>query len=234
MTMALRTPPTAQVEPASNGHRPSTGDKPQQTATVAPPPKLRRRPMLIALGVTLIALGGVAAAWLTTVVGNTQPVLVLSADVERGTLIESTDITVARIGVDPAVTPVPESRRDQVVGKHAARDLAAGSLLTPGSVTDQVIPAAGESLVGVTLTHAQLPARPVRPGDVVRVVNTPRAQDDPPTGEPGTLKAVVVGSSVLADTGQVVVDVRVPARDAADLAARVATGRVALVLDGDT
>jgi hypothetical protein len=234
MTMALRTPPTAQVDPASNGHRPGTGEKPQQAATVAPPPKLRRRPMLIALGVTLIALGGVTAAWLTTVVGQTQPVLVLRADVDRGTIIESADLTVARIGVDPAVTPVPEGERDQVVGQHAAQDLAAGSLLTPGSVTDQVIPAAGESLVGVTVTRAQLPARPVRPGDVVRVVSTPRAQDDPPAGEPGTLKAVVVGSRVLADTGQVVVDVRVPARDAADLAARVATGRVALVLDGDT
>jgi hypothetical protein len=190
--------------------------------------------MLVALGVTLIALGGLAAAWLTTVVGNTQPVLVLRADVDRGTVIESGDLTVARIGVDPAVTPVPDSQRDQVIGKRAASDLPAGSLLTPGSLTDQVIPAAGESLVGVTLTRAQLPARPVRAGDVVRIVSTPRAQDDPPAGEPAVLEAVVVGSRVLADTGQVVVDVRVPARDAADLAARAATGRVALVLDGGT
>jgi hypothetical protein len=232
--MAPRTAPTAPVDPASNGHRPGNSMKPPQEVTVAPPPKLRRRPMLVALGVTLIALGGLAAAWLTTVVGNTQPVLVLRADVDRGTVIESGDLTVARIGVDPAVTPVPDSQRDQVIGKRAASDLSAGSLLTPGSLTDQVIPAAGESLVGVTLTRAQLPARPVRAGDVVRIVSTPRDQDDPPASEPAVLEAVVVGSRVLADTGQVVVDVRVPARDAADLAARVATGRVALVLDGDT
>jgi hypothetical protein len=233
--MASRTTPTAAPNPAANGQRrPGTSENPQQAPGVPPPPKLRRRPTLVALGVALIALGGLAAAWLTTVVGNTQPVLALRADVDQGTLIEADDLTVVQISVDPALTPVPDSRHDQIIGTHAARDLAAGSLLTPGSVTDQVIPATGASLVGVTLTRAQLPARPVHPGDTVRIVSTPRTQDDPPASEPNSTRAVVVGSRILADTSQVVVDVTVPARDAADLAARVATGRVALVLDGDT
>lgn len=235
--MASRTTPTAatsEAGPATNSTR--RGGHPAGTAeqtTIAPPPKLRRRPMLMnVLAVALIALGGLAAAWLTTVVGDTQPVLALRADIERGTVIERGDLTVAQVNTDPALSPVPEQQRDKIVGKRAAVDLAAGSILTPDSVTDKITPAAGESLAGVTLTRGQLPARALRPGDNVRIVDTPRTQDDPPTGEPATIAATVVGTRELPDAGQVVVDVTVPTRDAADLAARVATGRVALVLDG--
>ena len=46
-----------------------------------------------------------------------------------------------------------------------------------------------------------------------------------------TIEATVVGVSRVEETGETVVDVSVPEREAADLAARAATGRVALVLD---
>lgn len=187
---------------------------------------------MIGLGAALIALGGLGAAWLTTVVGDTRPVLALRADVSRGAVIEADDLTMARVGRDPALNPVPESRRGEVVGQRAAQDLAAGSLLTPGSVTEKVIPGAGQSLVGVALTAAQLPGRALLPGDRVRIVNTPPAQADPPAGEPRAIRATVVESRGQPDTGLTVVDVTVPVRSAADLAARAATGRVALVLDG--
>ena len=46
-----------------------------------------------------------------------------------------------------------------------------------------------------------------------------------------TIEATVVGVNRVEETGETVVDVSVPEAEAADLAARAATGRVALVLD---
>jgi hypothetical protein len=195
------------------------------------PPKLRRRNGLVAVGVALVCLGGAAAAYLTTAVGDTSPVLAMRHGVERGSVIEPEDLTVARITTDPALQTVPESQRDTVVGQRAAVDLPAGSILTPQATTTEVVPARGQSLVAVTLTPAQLPSRPLVAGDAVRVVATPREQDDPPAATPASYAATVVAVRELTDTGQVVVDVTVPAAAAGQLAAQVATGRIALVLD---
>jgi hypothetical protein len=218
-------PPPA---PSTGPGTPAFGDGTTAAVSTAPP-KLRRRNGLIALGIALVALGGAGAAWLTTTVGQTSTVVAVRADVERGEVIEADDLTVARINSDPALQTVPENQLDSVVGQRAAVDLAAGSLLTPASTTTEVIPAPGQSLVGVTLTPAQLPAEPLLAGDPVRVIATPREQD--PVTEPTSYGATVVGVQNLPDTGQVVIDVTVPASEAGELAAQVATGRVALVLD---
>ncbi len=237
MASPTQTPRPAPGAPAPqvNGHSAAgPADKPDPAAqggAISPPPKLRRRPTLIALGVALVALGGAAAAWLTTAVGHTQGVLAVRATIDRGSLIGPADLVTARINTDPALHPVPADRRDQVVGKRAALDLAAGTLITPDSVTSATVPAPGQSLVGISLTPAQLPAQALRPGATVRIVQTPRAQDDPPPGAPTVTTALVVQAHLPADDGQVVIDVTVPAGDAAALAARAATGRVALVLD---
>lgn len=199
---------------------------------ISPPPKLRRRPALIGLGIALIALGGVTAAWLTTTVGHTQAVLALREGVPRGNIIAATDLVTANINSDPALHTVPAGERDQVLGKRAAVDLAAGSLLTPDALTSSVVPGPGQALVGVSLTAAQLPAQPLRAGATVRIVDTPRAQEDPPSAAPTSTTAIVVAEHPPADNGRIVVDVTVPGGQADGLAARIATGRVALVLDG--
>ena len=76
-----------------------------------------------------------------------------------------------------------------------------------------------------------LPGEPLQAGDRVRVVATPGDQGEVTSKEPRTIAATVVGVHGGDDTGQMVVDVQVPFDDAAELAARAATGRVALVLD---
>ena len=231
-----RRPPAAAPAPPPPPPAPLNGSRLADTSAAAPsvpsPPKLRRRPTLIALGVALIALGGLTAAWLTTTVGNTTAVLAVAADVDRGDVITDTDLTVAQVATDPVLDPVPSGDRREVVGQRAARDLTEGTLLTATSLTGQLLPAPGDSLVGATLRPSQLPARPLRTGDQVRLVDTPRDQDDPPTAAPNTTTATVVGTRELPDTGETVVDLSVPQDQGAELAARVATGRVALVLDG--
>ena len=86
----------------------------------------------------------------------------------------------------------------------------------------------GESVViGDDITVTVLEVR----GDVVRIVTTPGDQGEITDREPVTIEATVVGVNRVEETGETVVDVAVPEAEAAELAARAATGRVALVLD---
>ncbi|MDP3893627.1 SAF domain-containing protein [Nocardioides sp.] len=199
---------------------------------IGPPPKQRRRPMLWAIGIALVALGGLGAGWVTLTVSDTQSVLALSADVDRGSVVEAHHLVAVQISTDPALTPVPADQRDAVIGQRAARDLTAGTVLSAGSIAEEVIPGDGQTLVGVALTPAQMPAGQVRVGDQVTIVHTPRPQDDAPDDAPSTVQAEVVDVVVVEETGETVVNVTVPTNEATRLAAVVATGRVALVVDG--
>lgn len=195
------------------------------------PPKLQRRPVLVALAVVLVAAGSLLAAYLVTTSGNTAAVVAVRTDIERGTVIDRAALVEARINGDPALTTIPGDQIDTLVGKRAAVDLHAGGLVSPASVTDTVLPAAGQTIVGVALTPAQRPSYPLRAGDPVRVILTPRPQDDLPRSAATTVKATVVSVREVADANQVVVDVSVPASAAPTVASIVGTARVALVLD---
>lgn len=209
---------------------------PDQTSTPAatplvPPPKLRRRPALVAGGIVAICLGALIAGWAWMATTNTHEVLVARHSIERGAVIEADDLARVRISADPALKPLPASEFDNVVGQRAALDIAAGGLLTAEATAAAVVPASGMSVVGVALTPAQVPGLTLQTGDRVRVVVTPTQGDEPASGTPQFSEADVVGVSADAETGQLVVDLLVPHAEATVLAARVATGNVALVLD---
>jgi hypothetical protein len=133
--------------------------------------------------------------------------------------------------MDPALSPIPATQLDGVVGQRAAMDLPAGGLVTRDSIASTVVPAQDMSVVGVALPAALLPGEPLRAGDQVRVVATPGQQGDVDEGEQRSITATVVGIYPDADSNQTVVSVQVPYDQAAELAARAATGKVALVLD---
>lgn len=216
----------------------NAGGPPPPSPTQTPPApaatarvKARRRPWVFALMAALVAAGALGTAFAFTSVNDTQEVLVVANDIKRGETIEAGDLTVVRVSVDPALTPVPGSQKAELEGSRAAVDLWAGTLLTEQAVTDSLVPGEGESLVGISLTPAQMPSEPLYGGDAVRIVTTPGDQGEVTDEEPVTIEAVVVGVSRVEETGETVVDVSVPEREAAGLAARAATGRVALVLD---
>ena len=201
-------------------------------ATVlVPPPKLRRRPGLVAAAIVAICLGALLAGWAWTATTNTQEVLVARHTIERGSVISTDDLARVRLSADPALKPVAADQLSHVVGQRAALDIAAGGMLTPGSFTSEVVPAEGQSVVGVALTPAQAPGLDLQYGDHVRVVVTPAQGEDLPGGTPLVNDATVVGVHVSDETGQAVVDLLVPQADAAVLATRTATGNIALVLD---
>lgn len=201
------------------------------SANVVPAPKLRRRPLLIVASAVAISAGAMLGAFAWTATSTTQSVLAVRTTVERGAVIAQDNVMTVQVSADPALAPVPASQAFAVVGQRAETDMAAGTLLTREQVSDTVLPATGMSIVGVGLPSAQLPGEPLLVGDRVRVVATPGASGEVTAGEPVTIAATVVGVRVNNENGQSVVSVQVPQGDAAELAARAATGNVALVLD---
>lgn len=198
---------------------------------LVPPPKLRRRRGLTATAVVTILLGGLVAAWAWTATSKSQDVLVAQHSIPAGSVIAASDLTRARISSDPAISPVPASALDDVVGKRATYGFAAGTPIAQGSYSSSVMPGGDNSLVGVALTPAQEPGQPLRIGDHVRVVVTPGQGGSQPAGLPPVSDAQVAGVHIANDTGATVVDLLVPHDDAPLLAARAATGDVALILD---
>ena len=198
---------------------------------VVSPPRLRRRPLVAVASALAVVLGALVSAYAYSSTSNAHEVLAVTSTVHRGEVIDRTDVVGVRVGVDPALRPVPASQLDRVVGARAATDLPAGGLVTDEAIAASVVPGEDLSVVGVGLPPRLLPGEPLQAGDRVRVVATPGDQGEVTSKEPRTIAATVVGVHGGDDTGQLVVDVQVPFDDAAELAARAATGRVALVLD---
>ena len=202
----------------------------QEPPARAPPPKLRRRPLALLVSGAPHGLGSLGGLWVWTAAGHTTEVLAVRTLVHRGEVIDRDDLMTVRVSLDPAVQTVAATQADAVAGQRAALDLAPGGLLTPSDLATSVLPARGTSVVGVGLAPGMLPAEPIAPGDAVRVVQTPGAQGEV-ADAPVPVSAPGVGVHPWETGDQTIVDVVVPAEAAADLAARAATGKVALVLD---
>lgn len=204
-------------------------DSVNRARTLARPPKVRRRPLVLMGAIAAVLIGALAAVWIWTTSATATDVVAVRQAVQRGEVIDRADLEVVKVGLDPSLDIVPASRIDQIAGQRAATDLAPGGLLVAGAVTNEVLPKAGEALVGVGLAPEMLPAEPLLAGDQVRIVETPGQQGEVVTA-PVVMEAVVSRVTIL-ETGDTLVDVLVPTDKSAELAARAATGRVALVLE---
>ena len=182
----------------------------------------------------LAAAGGGIAATTAMAAGHRLPVLALSRDVPMGAAVTADDLRVAHVASDPALQPISANDRSQVVGRHAAMSLAAGTLLTSSMLTDSFAPGPGQALVAVPLKAGQMPARALMPGDHVLAVTGADAASEGTGGATAgaTLEVVVADLARPTPDGTTVVDVVAASADAANLARQAAAGRVALVLLG--
>ena len=189
----------------------------------APPPKRRRSPATTLAGIAIVLLAGLLGVLAYRSVGNGHDVVAARSTIHRGEIIGREDLITVRIGVDPALKPLAAGQMSMAVGKRAALDIAAGSMVTADSISAQLVPADGASLIGVQLTSAQMPS-----GDL-RLVHVPeKNQANTPTA-PVTANVVSVAASTRGDAR--VVDVEIPQADAPTWAALAAQGRVVLVLE---
>lgn len=203
-----------------------------QPAAVAAPVKTRRRPAFLAGSVAAVLLGALGAAWLWTATTSTVEVVAARSTVARGAEISAGDLVSVRIGVDPSLQVIPAAEMQNLIGKRAALDIAAGGLVTRAEVTESVIPDQGMAVVGLSLGSGFLPSIPLQRGDRVRIVRAPDASAAQASSAPTvTISAEVVSTSRTTDGAAALVDVSVPADAAPGLAAAAASGKVSLVLD---
>ncbi|MDR0990638.1 MAG: SAF domain-containing protein [Propionibacteriaceae bacterium] len=193
------------------------------------PPKLRRRPVLIALGVVLIVVSAVVAWYVVAIVKDTVQVVAAVVDIPRGSVLERHQLTTVEIRPDPLLKTIAAADLEQLIGQRAVADISAGVIVAPAAVSQTLLPEAGQAMVGLRLESGQLPATLPRHGQPITVTSTPADNGDPngPFGEK-TFAAVVVNYSEHPDQGYTVLDVVVPVDQAASLAGVAATGRVAV------
>lgn len=224
---------TTEAKPTTRSRKGKSqqGTKEPCKAAVLPPTRGKRRPMVIAIGVAIAIVGGLASWWIATESSNTQTVFVATTVIERGDVITADDLGTLQLAGGQNTNAVPSTNPDAVIGKSATVELPAGSLITTDALGEGVSVEKGYSIVGVALSSGQLPSQQLSPGDAVRVVDTPVAQGDPPTSTPQTFDAIVFGTKFDEQANQWIVDLKVADENAADVAARAATGRIALILD---
>lgn len=205
----------------------------RQALTDERPLRQRRRPVFIAVGAVLVLVAALASYVTFTNMSTTVSVVVTTSNVARGEVIQADDLGTIEIAGGQVTSAVLASEAPGLVGQFATVDMPAGSLVTSGSTQPGLPVPAGMSIVGIAVARGQVPSAGLRAGDHVRVVSTPIAQGEPPIDPPLTIVAEVFATSRDERSGGLVVDVIVPSAVAADLAARSATGRIAIILDGD-
>ncbi|WP_331731624.1 SAF domain-containing protein [Kitasatospora sp. NBC_01300] len=197
-----------------------------------PGPRRSRRPALVAVGVALAAVAGLTAGYMVDRAGNRVEVIAVARPIPAGKVISADDLKSVSVSMDPALHPVPVGRAHDILGKAAAADLPAGTLVTDDSVRAGQPLRAGKDTVGVLAKVGQLPAQSLQAGDEVQVVSTPGAQEDKasPAARPSTIGAVVLQVGEPDPNGARVVDLAVNPVDSPVVASWAATGRIALVL----
>lgn len=205
---------------------------PARTAAVLQPTKSRRRPAVIALGIALVLLGGIGVWWVTTNLTRTVSVMATSVDVSRGETITADDLTSHPARRWTTGRRRTRSRRHRPRRHHRARRSARRH-------TDHVRQhrrhprGAGRLLDRGRHPHAgaDVPATSSPPATRSASSRPPSPRATRPSRPPQSFDATVFTATYDNETQVWVVDLVVPNREAPDIAARAATGRVALVID---
>ena len=163
--------------------------------------------------------------------------MVVTRNVPVGQQLTGADVATSSVAVDQKVATIPGRQLRQVIGRVAAVDLRAGSLLTPAEVTNALSPRPGQQVVPVAVHVAQLPARGLQPGDQVLIIATPGSQGQSDTAGQDASSALASDTQATVDQvsppdadGMVRVDVVVDARVGPGIAKQASTGRIAFVL----
>lgn len=193
----------------------------------------------LALAIALVVVGALGTTALVTVVSAKGEYLAVARDIDYGAEISRDDLVKVRISNPTGIDPWPASQVHRAVGNFATMPLAAGTLLTAAHVTDEQFPTAGQVRLGITLPGDRLPAHPVRPGNLVLLVDT----SDQATGEEsfgvGTWEATVArvtgetdGGSILGGrrSGDTTIDILVDQADAGVIAALAANDELTVAV----
>jgi hypothetical protein len=130
----------------------------------------------MAFGGLVIVLTALGSVLLFQEVGDRKEVLVLAANVDAGKAIKASDLSTARISLDPGVGYFDATKRNEIIGRVPSSDLVQGSILNPRQLAKEGSPQVGvdEALVGLNIPLGQRPVLlNLSVGDVVVVANKP-------------------------------------------------------------
>jgi hypothetical protein len=199
-------------------------------APILPAPKRRRRPALLAAGIVLAVVGGLAAYALAASMSTRTAVVVAASDIPWGATLTATDLVEADIAGDPVLAVIPWQDRSTVIGQRAAADIHRGALVGPADLMTDAIPPEGKALVGVAVKPGQQPATVLAAGQNVLIAHTTAdgrtSADDPGAGP---VAAVVFTVSDADAGGGRTVDVFVAEADAPQVAAWSAAGAASII-----
>jgi SAF domain-containing protein len=177
-----------------------------------------------------MCLGGLLSYVIYARVATETTVVSVAPNVYRGEVIETSDLTTITLQGSTIPQAVPARDLATVVGRRAATDLVAGSVLVASAVTDETIPATGRAVVGLKLSAGRTPTSLLLPSSAVRLVALPPENGtDKLTGDAFTAR--VIDQSNGADGTSILVNVDVAADQAATIAQLAAQDRIALVRD---
>lgn len=224
---------TAPAEKKADKSR-TRGQSSADTAAMPPPVRTRRSGIWLAAAIVLILLGAIGGAFVYTTASNTEQVFVAADAIARGDTIERDDLTTIALAAGQTTQAIPVARANDVIGKIAAGDIAAGGMITESDLTTALPVPSGQALVGLELKSSQLPAQALVGGDeiVIVPVATQSATGVPTTVDPSTTVQATVSQvrTSTSTTGTVIVDVYVEARSAANVTSLAAAGGVAIYL----
>lgn len=192
----------------------------------------RRSPIMIGLGVTLVAIFGLIGAYVSTAGRDVKTVVVARGQIDAGTQIGATQLTTTEVaGSTNAETFAGEHLRN-VVGTYATQLIPAGSILNPATTTRKLTPGQGRAVLGVGLKPNQMPAIGLKGGDKVTLITTAAATQGSAV-EPGQVwDAIVINVGPVGDDGARTVDFDISTKDLNPAAVAAGSGAVSAVLTG--
>ena len=220
---------TTESRPRRRRPRPATGEAHEATPS---PPRVpgRRNPKWIALGVVALCLGGLLSYLIYARLANETTVVTVAQTVYRGEVVDAADLNTITLQGNTIAQAVPAADLGTMIGKRAAVDLVAGSVLLASAVTDESIPASGRAIVGLKLSAGRTPTSLLIPSAAVRLVALPPQNgSDDTTGD--TFTARIIDQATGSDGTSILVNVDVAADQAPIIAQLAAQDRIALIRD---
>jgi hypothetical protein len=217
---------TLDASVSSNGAR-------SRTPGIAANPHRHRNLPLALVALACMAVSVVAFVGIQLASSDRRPVLAVARAVPAGAVLTDADLTIAEVGDDPALSPIPLADKASAIGHTAAVDLRPGPLLVAGALGEPPALANGEALAGIEVSAAAAPVGSLRTGDRVRLVEVTKQEDTRGTTQPRVLadgRVMHVASAGTGPTAVTQLTVVVPADASAAVAAASAGQWIAVVV----
>jgi hypothetical protein len=190
----------------------------------------RQVPWIVA-GVLLVVGCALAFGVASVRASHGEDVLALARSVPAGRVVQPGDLRVVKVTPTAGLDPVLALSESSTVGRPAAVDLVAGTLLTPADLGTRS--GGSGDVVAVALKAGAYPPS-LGPGgrvDVVPVVGGSSSGSAPISVQSGSIGAVVlsVDATPAGSSADAVVSLQVNPADADEVAALAAAGQIALV-----